>query len=221
MTDKIISRKEAIQQGLKFYFTGKPCKSGHTSERYTSNGRCRECHIKFYYKNNKYILNREKKYREKNKEKISQSWKNWYKKNAIKHKNKNKTYAQNNINYVREYALNYYNSNKEKIKNNSLKWAKENKEKVSVNSSKRRARKRNAEGFFTKENVLKLGENQKWKCVYCYINIKNIYHVDHIIPLIKGGSNFPKNLQLLCPTCNLKKSAKHPIDFAQENGLLL
>ena len=29
------------------------------------------------------------------------------------------------------------------------------------------------------------------------------------------------NLQLLCPTCNTKKSAKHPIDFMQSRGLLL
>lgn len=47
------------------------------------------------------------------------------------------------------------------------------------------------------------------------------YHVDHIQPLALGGSNDKTNLQLLCPTCNTKKSAKHPIDFMQSRGLLL
>ena len=39
----IISRKEAKAQGLTRYFTGKPCKHGHLSERQTSNGSCVTC----------------------------------------------------------------------------------------------------------------------------------------------------------------------------------
>ena len=39
---------------------------------------------------------------------------------------------------------------------------------------------------------------------------KGKYHVDHRMPLSLGGSNYPDNLQLLCPTCNLSKSATHP-----------
>ncbi|MCK9369650.1 hypothetical protein M0R04_07060 [Candidatus Dojkabacteria bacterium] len=41
----IISRKEAKTQGLKFYFTGKPCPSGHIVERYTSSNCCVECQM--------------------------------------------------------------------------------------------------------------------------------------------------------------------------------
>ena len=33
---KIISHAEAKAQGLKRYFTGKPCKHGHVAEIYTS-----------------------------------------------------------------------------------------------------------------------------------------------------------------------------------------
>jgi len=37
-------------------------------------------------------------------------------------------------------------------------------------------------------------------------------HIDHIVPLAAGGSNDLVNLQLLCKTCNLKKSAhKWPV----------
>ena len=38
-----ISRKQAQEQGLKWYFTGKPCKHGHTSLRQVSNRGCQEC----------------------------------------------------------------------------------------------------------------------------------------------------------------------------------
>jgi hypothetical protein len=39
----IISRKEAIQKGLQKYYTGKPCKNGHYSERYTLGSECQAC----------------------------------------------------------------------------------------------------------------------------------------------------------------------------------
>jgi len=37
------SRKEAKEFGLKKYFTGKPCKHGHISERMASCGGCSQC----------------------------------------------------------------------------------------------------------------------------------------------------------------------------------
>ncbi len=40
---QIISRKEAKEQGLKRYFTGKSCKHGHISERWVGSHSCVEC----------------------------------------------------------------------------------------------------------------------------------------------------------------------------------
>lgn len=33
-------------------------------------------------------------------------------------------------------------------------------------------------------------------------------HVDHIVPLARGGADSEENLQLLCRTCNLHKGAR-------------
>lgn len=41
--DKVISRSEAMQAGLVSYFTGEPCRRGHTSRRYVSTGNCISC----------------------------------------------------------------------------------------------------------------------------------------------------------------------------------
>lgn len=57
---EIISKKEAKEKGLNRYFTGKPCKHGHISERRTENSNCVECQKVFmqgYYKNNKEAMN--------------------------------------------------------------------------------------------------------------------------------------------------------------------
>lgn len=40
---EILSRPEARQKGLKTYFTGKICKNGHNSYRYTQSGTCAQC----------------------------------------------------------------------------------------------------------------------------------------------------------------------------------
>lgn len=44
---KIISRKDAESLNLKRYFTGKPCKHGHISERLVSSRTCFECKRKY------------------------------------------------------------------------------------------------------------------------------------------------------------------------------
>ncbi|MGH6850309.1 MAG: HNH endonuclease [Methylocella sp.] len=43
-------------------------------------------------------------------------------------------------------------------------------------------------------------------CVRC--GSKQELHFDHIIPVAKGGGNSEANIQILCQTCNLKKSDK-------------
>lgn len=51
---EIISRKEAIERGLKQYFTGESCTHGHVVERRVDNKRCTVCaaltHKKYYLK---------------------------------------------------------------------------------------------------------------------------------------------------------------------------
>ena len=37
------TQSEALRQGVTYYFTGKPCKHGHLSERFAKNKNCREC----------------------------------------------------------------------------------------------------------------------------------------------------------------------------------
>jgi hypothetical protein len=49
-------------------------------------------------------------------------------------------------------------------------------------------------------------QRDQGKCVRC--GAKENLHFDHIIPVSKGGSNSEENVQLLCETCNLKKSDK-------------
>lgn len=38
-------------------------------------------------------------------------------------------------------------------------------------------------------------------------------HVDHVVPLSKGGSHAPANLCIACVKCNLQKNASHPEEF--------
>lgn len=126
-------------------------------------------------------------------------------------------------------------ANSEKVKANNRKWRSTNRNRHRAVSrlwklahpeatralrAARRAREGDGGGY-TAADVIRLQRLQRGKCAYCLVRLKRDYHVDHIKPLARRGTNGPRNIQLLCPPCNWSKHAKDPIDFAQEIGLLL
>lgn len=82
-------------------------------------------------------------------------------------------------------------------------------------------RKNRKTGRLPRGTISSIGEMQKWKCAICRKGIRKQFHVDHINPLAKGGAHAPNNIQLLCPTCNVRKSSKDPIDYMKSLGRLL
>lgn len=72
----------------------------------------------------------------------------------------------------------------------------------------RRVRRKGAQGNYTYADIRQLYTAQEGKCAYCGVDVQNVYHIDHVIPLSKGGSNYPSNLAISCPTCNLRKKDK-------------
>jgi len=71
------------------------------------------------------------------------------------------------------------------------------------------ARKKGAEGSYTLEEWDLLKKEFDYTCPACTLKEPEIkLTVDHIIPLIKGGSDYIENIQPLCLKCNSKKNIK-------------
>ncbi len=87
-----------------------------------------------------------------------------------------------------------------------------------VRNRQRRARVDGAEGSYTQEYIEHLMVHQHGICAapFCAESIEDSYHVDHIVAVNKGGTNWPNNLQLLCPSCNCSKGAKEYGTWVQE-----
>lgn len=57
-----------------------------------------------------------------------------------------------------------------------------------------------------RSNRLRLIERLGGKCAAC--GTKENLHLDHIIPVCKGGMDYYDNMQVLCKSCNSKKGRK-------------
>lgn len=160
-------------------------------------------------------------YRTKYADKVKASQAAYYKENRERIIARNGVWAENNKSRVSANMVVYRLANQAHWKTYLSDWRKSNAEKCAAYRGNRRARILDAGGTHTGKDIQQLFTQQRGKCACCKVSIKDGYHIDHIMPLALGGSNDKLNLQLTCPTCNLQKRAKHPIDFMQQRGFLL
>lgn len=85
-------------------------------------------------------------------------------------------------------------------------------------SRTRRARKRGASGSHTPKDVARIYAMQRGRCYWCDVALGPEWHVDHRMPLARGGGNGADNIVIACIPCNLRKHDKTPEEFA---GVLL
>lgn len=54
---------------------------------------------------------------------------------------------------------------------------------------------------------------QDARCAYCGSYLNGRFHVDHKVPVSRGGTNDSENLQYTCPRCNMLKGAMTHEEF--------
>lgn len=243
-TDWPATKEAARAAGVRFYSTGEPCRKGHVEPRRASSGVCVECakiwSATNYQQARERVLERQKERRIASRPQLLEYQKQYYAKN--KHKRK----ERDRINGARYHAEHreernakkreHYYANKERYRETTLAararnperhratykaWAQANPEKRTATANKRRARLTGAGGSYTAADVAAILKAQRGRCGYCRASLKAGYEVDHITSIARGGNNDRSNIQLLCESCNRRKHALDPIEFAQRLGLLL
>ena len=90
-------------------------------------------------------------------------------------------------------------------------WAKANPDKQREHAHRRSGRK---VGRLERGTIRAIGDRQGWLCGICSTDLAaSGYHMDHVVPLARGGQHRAENIQLLCPPCNLSKGAKDQEEF--------
>jgi 5-methylcytosine-specific restriction endonuclease McrA len=276
-----ITRADAKATGQTRFFTGKPCKHGHLSQRTTANGGCIQCNAETANA----LYHAETTQQRKSRQAKDKAWKDNHRDQvreagrAYSKANRDKSYAWKAANHdkVLEWSRDYYQrnresilakaaekyaadpslfkaryvanadaikarvnayrlarpdetraakeawyaANKEVVKQRVREWNSANPEATRCRGRNYRARFRGAEGSHTGGDIKALFVQQRGRCIYCNVKLGKGYHVDHVVPLIKGGSNWPSNLQLTCDKCNNHKRATDPLEFARRLGRLV
>lgn len=221
----IITRKDALAQGLPRYFTGKPCKKGHVAERRTKERVCLACmsesHADWYARNRETKIAKNKAHAAANPYQGRERTRRWRKGNPEKAAAAFKKWEDQNREERSSYRRERYAADPEPVRRKNRDWAASNPEAISARDARRRSLLLAADGTHTAADLREILAAQKGRCAYCRIKLTGGKHVDHIISLARGGSNDRSNLQYLCPSCNCAKGAKDPAAFARERGFLI
>lgn len=203
----------------------------HVDKRYESglSGPCKQCasdrHAKRYVENRDKIMEQHHQYKSTHKEQIKVYNHLHYIENKEVHlervRRDRAKYKEKRDAYHRQHYL----KNKKRYQEYARLYRDTHREKVRARVNRRRARKLASEGTHTAQQIQEQLKRQKHKCYYCQKRLQKqkgryVYHVDHIVPLSKGGSNDISNLVIACPFCNDSKGAKLLHDWHQGGRLL-
>lgn len=191
---EIISRAEAKGLGLKLYFTGFQCKRGHINSRRVDNSQCIECA--------RLIAG------------------SWNRANPIRHGVHSASYRKRHSGILMVKSRQWAIRNPDKVCAIVKRWRLANPTHVAAINRNRRARVKGAEGKHTHGDIQDILVSQRHECVYCSVALTaDNRHIDHIVPISVGGHNGRNNIQILCGTCNMRKSSKTHEEFLDYMGI--
>lgn len=156
------------------------------------------------------IVKESREYRKNNPEKVRQSQRSYDARNRDTVREYRRAYREKNLeDDIRRNQQNYRN-NIEERKRYTSEYKKANPDKRAYYQAKRRARK---QGQSITGKPIKRADIIKRDNATCYIcrngPLKNSeIHLDHVIPLARGGSHTSDNIRVACVTCNCKKQNK-------------
>lgn len=152
-----------------------------------------------------------KRYRELHPER---SWKPTTPKSKEHRREAQRQWRANNPEKVRQYNATTRTRERQKT------WRNAHKEQARLHCLRHKARKRHALGSHTLEDIHAQYRRQKGKCYYCHKSVGTDYHVDHVVPLSRGGSDDISNIVIACSHCNCSKHNKLPHEWGDGGRLL-
>lgn len=167
---------------------------------YGLSSECRECKNdmdKQYHQNHKekhLLWNRE--YVKKNRERVQQYKHNYYMEHQDESREYNQKYREEHRDEILTYFCAYYLEHMDEIKARTKEWSQTESGKLSHRNANRRrkARMKNIEGDHSKDEMLSVLEFFDYKCAYSGEPLEEEYHIDHVIPVSKGGTNYIWNI---------------------------
>lgn len=203
-TAEYFQRDKKTQDGLKSQC--KLCRKEYGEKHYLANAeRISEKTKQYYQVHAERKRRRSREYHLANKERLLKQRRN---------------YRIANVDKIREQQARYRAANREVLATRVAEYKRTHKEQYRTYSLRRIAQKRKAEGFHTADDVARQYAAQKGRCYYCKAKVGDTYHVDHVIPLVRGGSDGPENIVVACVTCNTSKKQRMPHEWPQGGRLL-
>ena len=200
----LVTLQQAREHGLLKYFTNKPCSKGHVAERFTSSRGCVECAaIRGASQERKRYV---RSYLQKNAAQVREAKREDYFRNIEQRKAAQLSYREKNRQRIRDVGRAFRAANPELAKA------------ISLNA--RHKRRAAAVGGMTGPELAAWKRAAPKVCYWCGAKCAKAFHIDHYVPLSKGGKHEASNLVVACPPCNAKKRAKDPLEFAASIGRL-
>lgn len=164
-----------------------------------SSDKNREYSRQYYIANSHSVKKYQQEYSQQNRPKIAR---------------RNKVWRVANRERLLKAKQDYYEQNKERLKPFYKAYHSLHPEYNKATTLRRRARLRNAAGDCSAKQWLDKCAFFGWRCYLCHdsLAMKSV-HMDHRVPLSRGGSNWPANLAPACGPCNLSKSNKTEAEF--------
>ena len=124
-----------------------------------------------------------------------------------------RTYHKHREYYLAKMAR-WREQNPEKMAESQRRYGREHPEKTKARNANRRAVAYGVDGHLSLANIAAQRTAQNGRCHWCGEKVGRHYHVDHVQPMSKGGTNTSGNIVIACADCNRAKGPNLPEEWA-------